>query len=105
GNVGYAIPHTVNPQFTGTGQGGLAFQLKAGSPAINAGVIIPGFTDGSVGAPDIGAYEFGGEAWVPGYKPVPYGNAATNTPPVGAITAPSNNATFAQGAAITITAT
>lgn len=38
-----------------------------GSGAIDAGLVIPGVTDGFVGqAPDIGAYEFGGEAWVPG---------------------------------------
>jgi hypothetical protein len=40
------------------------FCLKPGAPAINAGVIIPGFTDGYIGsAPDLGAYEFGGLAW------------------------------------------
>ena len=40
------------------------FRLKPGAPAINAGVIIPGFTDGYIGsAPDLGAYEFGGLAW------------------------------------------
>lgn len=105
GNVAYALLPAVDPQFTGTGRGGLAYQLKAGSPAINAGVIIPGFTDGSIGAPDLGAYEYGGPAWTAGYTPVPFGNAAANTPPVGAITAPANNASFAQGSAITITAT
>ncbi len=104
GNVAYALFPQVNPQFVGTGQGGLVYQLRAGSPAINAGVVIPGYTDGSVGAPDIGAYEFGGPAWVPGYTPVPFGNQAANTPPTGAITAPANNATFAQGSPITITA-
>jgi hypothetical protein len=43
------------------------FQLKAGSLCIDAGKIIPGITDGYIGsAPDIGAYEYGKEAWVPG---------------------------------------
>ncbi len=43
------------------------FRLKAGSPCINAGKVIPGITDGHIGsAPDIGAYEFGGVYWKPG---------------------------------------
>lgn len=38
-----------------------------GSGAIDAGVEIPGITDGYVGrAPDLGAYEYGGERWVAG---------------------------------------
>ena len=105
GNVANSLLNTTNPGFIGTGGGGLNFRLQSGSPAINAGIIIPGITDGSIGSPDIGAYEFGGQDWVPGYKPVPYGNVAANAQPVGAITAPSNNSTFAQGSAITITAT
>ena len=35
------------------------FQLQAGSPAVDAGATIPPYTDGSVGAPDLGAYERG----------------------------------------------
>ena len=105
GNIANSLTENTDPRFVGTGQGGLAYRLAAGSPAINTGVVIPGITDGSVGAPDIGAYEYGGEAWVPGYRPVPFGNAAANTPPVGAITAPANNATMTQGTAIAITAT
>ncbi len=39
----------------------------AGSAAIDAGVAIAGITDGAVGkAPDLGAYEVGGERWVAG---------------------------------------
>jgi hypothetical protein len=39
----------------------------AGSAAIDAGVVIPGITDGFQGkAPDRGAYEFGGPRWRPG---------------------------------------
>lgn len=39
----------------------------ADSGAIDAGMVIPGITDGHVGAaPDIGAYEHGGEHWVAG---------------------------------------
>lgn len=45
------------------------FRLQSGSPAIDKGVVIAGITDGYVGsAPDLGAYEYGGEAWVPGYS-------------------------------------
>lgn len=105
GNTANSLLSTTNPLFVGNGGGGLNYRLQAGSPGINTGIVIPGVTDGSVGAPDIGAYEYGGEAWVPGYKPVPYGNAAANTPPVGAITAPANNSSYAQGSAITINAT
>jgi hypothetical protein len=39
----------------------------AGSKAIDAGVVIPGITDGFKGkAPDLGAYEFGGARWTAG---------------------------------------
>src|SRR5690606_6958033 len=45
------------------------FRPAADSPLVDAGVEIPGITDGYHGAaPDIGAYEFGGELWIPGYK-------------------------------------
>lgn len=67
-NQNYLLSGT-NPIFVGDGStgDGLDFRLQSGSPAINAGQVIGGITDGSVGAPDIGAYEFGGEEWVPGY--------------------------------------
>jgi hypothetical protein len=43
------------------------YRLAGGSAAIDAGTVIPGVTDGFVGAaPDQGAYEFGGADWVPG---------------------------------------
>jgi gliding motility-associated-like protein len=104
GNIGSCLLTNVNPQFIGTGQGGLAYRLRAGSPAINTGLVIPGVTDGSIGAPDMGAYEFGGPDWVPGYTAVPT-TIPANTPPTGSITAPANNTSFAQGAPINITAT
>lgn len=45
------------------------FTLTANSPAIDAGIEIEGVTEDYVGdAPDIGAYEYGGEAWVPGHN-------------------------------------
>ncbi|WP_082026453.1 right-handed parallel beta-helix repeat-containing protein [Flammeovirga sp. OC4] len=50
----------------------LNFVPKEGSPLIDAGKEISGFTDGFLGdAPDIGAYERGGEMWVPGADWVP----------------------------------
>jgi hypothetical protein len=43
------------------------FRPKAGSPLIDAGVPIPGYTDGFKGkAPDLGAYELEGDRWVAG---------------------------------------
>jgi hypothetical protein len=40
------------------------FSLLPNAPAVNAGVVIPGFTDGYVGsAPDLGAYELGSPPW------------------------------------------
>jgi hypothetical protein len=47
------------------------YRLAQGSPAIDKGEIVPGITNGYAGsAPDIGAYEYNGEKWVPG--PVDY---------------------------------
>lgn len=104
-NIANSLLAPVNPQFDGTGVGGLKYRLKAGSPGINAGVAIAGYTDGAIGTPDIGAYEYGGTEWIPGYVPKkPTTAPPANTAPVVTITAPSNNSTFKQGAAITLTA-
>ena len=47
--------------------GNMDFRPKQGSPLIDAGRVIPGFTDGYKGkAPDIGAYESGAGPWKPG---------------------------------------
>ena len=55
-------PRLVDP-------GRFDFRPRAGSPLIDAGQVIPGITDGFRGkAPDIGAYEYGAERWVPGYR-------------------------------------
>ncbi|MBI2844024.1 MAG: carboxypeptidase regulatory-like domain-containing protein, partial [Armatimonadetes bacterium] len=44
------------------------FRLMPGSPAIDAGIVIPGITDGYTGAaPDVGAYE-GDTLWLAGCK-------------------------------------
>lgn len=43
------------------------FRPVAGSPLIDAGVEVTGITDGFIGsAPDLGAYEYGGEHWLAG---------------------------------------
>jgi len=60
------------------------FRPKKGSPLIDAGRVIPGITDGFKGkAPDIGAYEYGAERWVPGYRNalwlLPGGDAGSRT--------------------------
>jgi len=56
---------SANPGFVNAGAGN--FQLQSNSPAINAGRVISGVTDGYSGsAPDIGAYEYGKPAWVAG---------------------------------------
>ena len=45
----------------------LDFRPNPDSILVDAGIVIDGFTDGYVGtAPDIGAYEYGAEMWVPG---------------------------------------
>jgi hypothetical protein len=45
------------------------FRPQKESPLVDAGEHIPGYTDGYQGkSPDIGAYEYGGERWVPGYR-------------------------------------
>lgn len=70
-NATFAVKQNVDPKFKNldADHGGLKYQLLADSPAVNKGKVIPGVTDGFVGsAPDIGAYELGGEVWVPGYQ-------------------------------------
>jgi len=59
---------TQDPLFINTGNSGLNYRLQPNSPAINNGTMVTGITDEYVGeAPDIGAYEYGGTDWVPGY--------------------------------------
>lgn len=56
-----------DPKFLNVGQLGLKYRLQVDSPAIDAGAVISGVTDGHVGkAPDLGAYEHGGMDWVAG---------------------------------------
>jgi hypothetical protein len=43
------------------------YRLREGSPAIDAGVALPPYTDGFSGAaPDCGAFEYGVEPWTAG---------------------------------------
>jgi hypothetical protein len=45
------------------------FRLQTGSPAIDYGNVIQGITDGYQGAaPDVGAYESGGDSWTAGAR-------------------------------------
>lgn len=58
---------TANPRLTLSGNHPTPFyELQAGSPAINAGVALAGITDGAVGAPDLGAFEYGVAPWQAG---------------------------------------
>jgi parallel beta-helix repeat protein len=55
------------------------YSLRTGSPAIDAGVVVPGFVDTYNGsAPDLGAYEFGQPRWVAGAN---WQDAAWTYPP------------------------
>ena len=61
---------TGDPGFADAASGN--FQLAAGSPAIDAGMPIPPYTDGFTGAaPDQGAYERGAAAFAAGATAVP----------------------------------
>lgn len=75
GDVENTVFRATDPQFLGTGEGGLRYQLKPTSPAINIGKVISGITDGSQGTPDAGAYEYGVAPWTAGYK-------STTLPPI-----------------------
>ena len=98
--------HNNARQFDGSGKGGLVYRLKAGSPGINSGVVIKGLTDDAIGAPDIGAYEFGGTEWVPGYTPkkLPQTAPPANVLPVVALTSPAMDNSFTVGDPIVIEA-
>jgi hypothetical protein len=61
-NCGGSDPMLVDPA-------GRDFRPVAGSPLIDAGKVLPPITDGYLGdAPDIGAYEYGGERWLAGCR-------------------------------------
>ena len=63
--MGKNIYSNTPPQFVNVAA--KDFRLQSTSPAINAGIVIPGITDGYIGsAPDCGAYEYGEPEWVAG---------------------------------------
>ncbi|NME70791.1 right-handed parallel beta-helix repeat-containing protein [Flammeovirga aprica] len=71
----------------------LNFEPKSGSYLVDAGKVIPGFTDGYKGsAPDIGAYERGGVMWVPGADWTPSNDLPSSTT-VSIVSAPQTVAT------------
>jgi len=51
--------------------GAMDFRPRAGSPLIDAGVVVDDYTGEFLGkAPDVGAYEYGAtNYWIPGYQP------------------------------------
>jgi hypothetical protein len=51
-------------EFVDPGNGN--YRLKPSSPSIDQGVAIKGINEGSVNAPDLGAYEYGGKDWTAG---------------------------------------
>jgi hypothetical protein len=58
-----------NPDSMLVDPAGLDFRPKQGSALIDAAKPIKGINDDFVGkAPDIGAYEYGGKYWLPGYR-------------------------------------
>jgi hypothetical protein len=74
--VNVALPDKADPQRLYRPED-LDFRLRAGSPAVDAGVELPTITDGFTGrAPDLGAYElgrpvprYGPRVWPPGSVP------------------------------------
>ena len=57
----------TDPCFVNMGLGGLCFRLQSNSPAIDRGVVIPGVSESYTrSAPDLGAYEYGGNDWIAG---------------------------------------
>ncbi|MGS2642968.1 carbohydrate-binding protein [Streptosporangium sp. LJ11] len=63
------LPNSTNPQFTNAA--GLDFTVGSGSPARNAGAVLPPWTDNSTDAtPTIGAYQYGATKWVGGARSV-----------------------------------
>lgn len=90
GQVGNEMKNNrvTGPSFVGNpdkATSGLDFRPSSNSPAINAGVAVNGITEGSIGAPDAGAYEFGGvesvSAWTAGAGSKEFIAAPTFNPP------------------------
>ena len=97
-------PLFVNPDITAATLFGVNadFRLTAGSPAIGAGIVVPGITPTTdktgatrVGAMDVGAYDYSGTT-----PPPP----ADTTAPTVALTAPTAGATVS-GSSVALAAT
>ncbi len=91
--AGNNIGSSVNPQFVDAAT--TNFRLNSNSPAINAGAVFSGFTDGFAGsAPDSGAYENGGTDWIPGCSLTNCRPAVSAPSDPSDSTPPSNGTTF-----------
>ncbi len=66
--INHNLPSSVNPRYVDPARDD--YQLRADSPARNAGVPVPGVTTGGTDpVPSLGAYQFGGAFWRPGPAP------------------------------------
>lgn len=61
--------HGVNDRPTFTNSAADVLTLQGGSKGINIGTVLNNFSDGSVGAPDAGAFEYGENGMIP-YRPI-----------------------------------
>jgi len=76
------------------------FRLQASSPAMDAGVVIPGVTDGFLGTgPDLGALEYGSADWTTnaGWNATPPSPDPTYIPPVYAFANQVRDGSFESG--------
>jgi hypothetical protein len=84
--------NAASSQFVNAAAGN--YQLVSSSPAINAGMPIPPYTEGYIGSgPDQGAYEYGTAAWTAGSSlPVLGAPAAPSAPgnPTAAVNSPAS---------------
>jgi len=71
------LPETIDPRFVDALEHD--YRLRSDSPAINSGTSLPPYTNGSVGVPDIGAYEFGAPPWIAGASNAAAGKLPTST--------------------------
>ncbi len=97
GVFGNNLYSSTDPKFVDASS--LDFRLQATSPAIDAGKIIDGITDGYINTPDIGAYEYGGADWTAGHdfnNPPSVSLATINTEFMNRI----SNGSFEQGSSV-----
>ncbi len=94
----------ADPQFVDPAHNN--YQLKPGSPAIGAGIAIPPYTNGYLGAaPDLGAYDHTKPAWKAGVQPAANvslpGYAPTLTP--GTVAVVDGSVPFDSGVSVLVT--